>query len=50
MPVDKKPKKEKGKSQKERFIETAQALEADETGSKFQELFTRLIPEKRPAK
>ena len=43
-----KPKpKPDDKSQKERFIETARELEADESGKAFDRAFKRIVPPKR---
>lgn len=42
------PKKDKEKSQKQRFIETARELGCDETGEKFDEAFRKIVPPKEP--
>ncbi len=42
-----KRKSEKEKTQKERFIEKARELEADETGETFERAFKRIAPEKK---
>ena len=39
--------KEKPKSQKQRFIETARDLECDEDPKAFEESFSRVVPPKR---
>jgi hypothetical protein len=46
METEAKPTKAKSQSQKERFIETARKLEADESGKKFESAFVKLIPPK----
>lgn len=38
--------KEKPKSQKQRFIETAKDLECDESEEAFEDSFTRVVPPK----
>ena len=35
------------KSQRERFIEAARKVEADETGAKFERAFKKLVPPKK---
>ena len=47
--TDKKPTKEK-RSQKERFIETAKEIEADETGKSFAIAFSKIVPPKHKIK
>lgn len=44
----KKPEPKKGKSQRERFIETARALGVDETGAEFERALNAIVPPKRP--
>ena len=44
----KKPKSEKDKSQRERFIETARQLGVDETGAEFERALAKIAPPKRP--
>jgi hypothetical protein len=39
--------KEKSQSQKERFIETAKSLDADESGKTFEKAFSKIVPAKR---
>ena len=39
-------KKLKSKPQRERFIETAKELEADENGTAFEDAFQKIIPRK----
>ena len=39
--------KEKPKSQKQRFIETAKDLECDESEEAFEDSFSRVVPPKR---
>jgi hypothetical protein len=45
----KKPPDPGEKSQRERFIETARELEADETGEAFERAFNKIVPPKRPS-
>ncbi len=45
----KKPKSEKDKSQRERFIETARALGVDETGVEFETALGKIAPPKGPS-
>lgn len=47
-PAGKKAKKLSQKEQSERFIETARALGADETGRDFDAIADRLLPPKEP--
>jgi hypothetical protein len=47
--MTKKPKSEKDKSQRERFIETARQLSVDETGAEFERALERIAPPKRPS-
>jgi hypothetical protein len=43
-----KPKREKSDlSQFERFVQTARAVEADETGDTFEKAFEKLVPAKQ---
>ena len=44
---EKKPKKVKGQSQRERFIETAKKLEVDESGASFENVFSKVVPAKK---
>lgn len=50
-PTGKKAPAAKGeKSQRERFIETAREIEADESGQFFENAFARLVPRKASSK
>lgn len=42
--------KEKPKSQKQRFIETAKGLECDESEEAFEDSFSRVVPPKSGTK
>jgi hypothetical protein len=46
----KQAEKAKEKPQRERFIEVAHAVGVDETGKKFERLFKKVLPPKRPQK
>lgn len=54
MPSKTKPKatkpKEEDKPQSERFIETARALGADESGQIFEQFANKIMPKKEPNK
>ena len=50
MSDKKKPKKEKSKSQRERFIETARELESDESGASFDSAFQKILAPRTPTK
>jgi len=43
-------RKRKGRSQSERFIETARMLGADESGRAFEAAFRKIVPTKESAK
>lgn len=43
-------KQEKDKDQSARFIEAAKELGADETGKKFERVFKKVVPAKKPQK
>jgi hypothetical protein len=45
-----KPDKKTEKSQRERFIETARALDSDETGREFDKALGRIFPRKSSSK
>lgn len=44
METEAKPTKAKSQPQRERFIETAKKLEADESGEAFEKAFGKLVP------
>ena len=48
MAAEMKPAKQKSQSQRERFIETARKLEADESGEAFDKAFGKIVPPKSP--
>lgn len=46
MATKKETTAQKSQSQKERFIETAKELEADESGEQFERAFAKVVPPK----
>jgi len=50
MPAEKNLPKKNSQPQRERFIETARELEADEGGKAFDMAMGKIVPERRPQK